>query len=283
MKVLLCAALGLIAQVYAQGTRPNTLSNLRLWIKADSLDGGADRYTDGAVIDSAYNWGSVGGAFINAAGTDRPLYQTAVSPTGLPAMEFDGTDDNLVKNSSTAQFNFLHNGTQNTFILAFQLKAAGVAHVFFANNYTTAPTSTQTGTDFAITSSNTAQHFMTRSFAGQATYNNVTSNTFASTTIIQYMAVTITNAGNDTSFIRMNSVSQTRQVQQFAYAATDATQNASIGMASGGLNAYLFEMIIYEGIKSEAEIAGVIDYLQFRLEENITSSITRTGRRRMIN
>ena len=73
---------------------------------------------DGAAVSSWAGSGSGAVTFTQGTAGSQPTYQTAETPTGKPAVQFDGVDDALAKSSGTI------NGTLRQTIMAV-VKATG--------------------------------------------------------------------------------------------------------------------------------------------------------------
>lgn len=69
---------------------PTTFGSRRGWYPADGLS-----FANGAAVDACADAFGNGNALSQASGTLQPLYRANGGPNGRPALEFDGTDDNL--------------------------------------------------------------------------------------------------------------------------------------------------------------------------------------------
>jgi len=249
----------------AQGIRPDDLVNLRAWIKSDSLESGGATYGNGVAIDSAYNWGSIGGAFTQAS-TGRPIFRTNISPTGLPAADFDGVNDALVHGSSNALYKFLHDGGDYTFVFVFKLKSVGVYHTLFSTNSTGTLTSANVGFGARINSDNSVMCYVTKGVGGQVIIDNTTVNQFDDTESIQFAVMTYDTDENPDHVIRMNGEQQTTDdATSLPHTSANSTVDARISVSSTHMgNYYFFELILYSDKKSDSEIASLLEYLYYK-------------------
>lgn len=73
---------------------PTDFPNLALWLKADAIGGLADGDPVDTWADSSGN-----GFDVSGSGTSRPTYRTGIF-NGLPAVRFDGSNDNLLREAA---------------------------------------------------------------------------------------------------------------------------------------------------------------------------------------
>lgn len=258
---------GTALRLEAQGSRPDAFANLKLWIKADSLDPGANDYSGGSRIDSAFNWGSVGGAFTQGSLESRPYFITNASPTGLPAMSFnnDGTTDDNLNQPGTSLYKFAHDGTVGvTFVCVFKIISVFGSSYSFFNNNNFSTGSNSIGATFGLYFDNRASTYITRGASGTFSFSNFTSNTFTQTATLQFYIGRIDLAGSDTSRITMNNVFQTKQVRQGTASTSNASNSAFIGNSPSNAQpayVYIYEVIMYSDYKSDAQIADLMDHL----------------------
>ena len=101
---------------------PTTIPGLQLWLDAsdastlyDATSGGSLVAADGGVARWEDKSGNARHATQGTSGS-RPLRKTAVQG-GRDVLRFDGSNDSLSIPSSTATFNFMHNGDNTLFIV----------------------------------------------------------------------------------------------------------------------------------------------------------------------
>jgi len=235
----------------AQSIRPDQLDSLRTWVKADSL---GKSFSDEASVDSMYDWGSTGSAFV--AGTS-PKFDINQSPTGLPGVRFGLSTSNLVKNNSAASYKFLHDGTPYTLIMVFRINSIGVVHTLFRTAATI--TGASYGTQVYINTNNQMVHMISKASSGNFLINNITTNVFDETSSVQFIVVTYDTDGDPDDIIRMNGEQQTTaNVTNLPHGTSNADNGRFGTNSASSTNFHLYEFILYKGKKTNDEISSLL-------------------------
>ena len=263
-------------------TRMDQLSNLKVWIRMDSMkvaDCSGVPCADGIAVDSIKNLGSLASEFFaNAAGT-IPTYKPAISPNGLPGLNMDGNDDRIIFQGTKANYKFLHDGTSSyTIVIVFQLKSIGQAQFLLMDNSNTS----DPGFMISLNGLNQVVHLISKD-TGTHPINNPTSNTFGNADSVQIISVTYNTAGSDTSRIRVNNQMQTFSIAASTYSSNDSQTNLLVGADASDIpnacDAYIYEIGIYSDLKTEVELSNLYDGL---IEHWVGSASEPPSRRRGI-
>lgn len=240
--------------VKAQGTRPDQLANLQLWIRADST---TLTYADGATIDSVKNLGAVGGWFIQATGANQPLFRSSVSQTEKPGIDFDGSNDNLAMPSSTASFNFLHTSSDNTLIAVFMFDAVSGSQIVYHNhNYS----GTGVGSSLLFVNGQVNPNIFNGT-ANQLPMNIISPETL-SVNIVYFATITHDENRNPNWIERIDGVNRHTSEDIFIHSASNATQNFTLGRSALSFNGKLLELFAYNDLKTPAEIDSLELYIR---------------------
>jgi len=264
---------------------PDDLSGLQLWLDAsdastlyDATTGGSLVAADGGVARWEDKSGNSRHMTQGTAGS-RPTRKTAIQ-NSLAVLRFDGGDF-VSMPSSTATFNFLHNGDSTVFVVFKAGTTANPGSVYWvmSNNISDNSIDGKTGfylrwDDRTLDNANLADaliHVVSNSgqtrFAGIAT-NGFPANTFALATVRGDIAnATIASR----SQIRLNGGSAITLLTGDTNAGTalptaNASDNFTIGDQSGavkgnGLNGDIAEIIMYDTALSNTDRATVESYL----------------------
>jgi len=249
------------SSVYSQSPIiPSTLDSLRLWIKADSLRNAANPYSADANIDSAYNWGSVGGAFTQATAGNRPLFKTGISATGLPGILFVASDY-IMHNSSTSLYNFMHqSGKDWTAFVVFKASALSDGPIF-----STADADFGVGAHLRVIEATDGWLTQIGDGTGSPALNrtSITGTDWVSN--INFVVVTHDQTANPDYMLRVDGVKRDSANTSAGDYSSGNASNARLGRylsgASQTYDGYIFELIVFEGRKSDATISGVLEYL----------------------
>lgn len=215
--------------------QPSDFAGLSAWWKADAITGLADGGAVSTWNDSSGNGNNAGGS-----GDARPLYRTN-QVNGLPAVDFDGTDDWL--NASSAPTH----GNEQTLLAVVRLDAIGSLMMIRG----------------AVGGGGISMDVATTGALGlgiSAQAHTVVSGT-TMTTGTWYILTGSVSASNDWMRARVNG-SQT----QAAWTGTATTargtriSNDTVN-AAGKLNGQIAELISYQALRSDAEILALEDYL----------------------
>lgn len=246
------------------GTRPDQLGNLILWVRSDSL---GKSYSADAQIDSIKNLGSVGNWFTQGTAANRPLFRTGVSQTGLPGIDFDGSNDNLAMPSSTTLFNSLHNDTDNTVVAVFMCDALNVLGTLYHNNNIT---STSIGDALRISSANRLVQFTAKGVSAQPVVDNQPPDQIQSTGVVHFVISTHSTSRSPNFIMRVDTLDRTVSEDIYTASASNATANLTLGHSSGAFNGKLLELFAYSDLKSAAQIRGLETYLIDRYYSSFT-------------
>lgn len=111
-------------------TTPDTISGLKLWLKADSLG-----LSDGTAVSSWTDSSGTGNTATQATGANQPLYKTSII-NGQPVVRFDGNNDFM----NTGTTGFPSGNSDLTMITVFKATASGgVVYAYGANTNSTTP------------------------------------------------------------------------------------------------------------------------------------------------
>jgi hypothetical protein len=239
--------------------RPNQLANLKFWVKADSVKStnNGNQYTDGAAMDTVYNWGSFGGYILQTSASSKPIYRANATLPALPAMEMDGTDNFGQGNQTLANYNFCHDGRGFTTISVFYAQTASRTNLLFN---TAANSSSNSGFDLLITSGNKARFNIAKAVGG-ATYIIAleSTNTFSGTgqaNVYVVSGVYNPNYSPDTAFVRVNGVQE--GVAQATNLLHSRSNSATVAISSTtGLLGFFLEACLYSEVKTTAELAAL--------------------------
>ncbi|NIA06462.1 MAG: PEP-CTERM sorting domain-containing protein [Actinobacteria bacterium] len=258
--VAIVVGLVLTSSVLGSYTGTPVTSGLRWWLDA------ADPYNNGGTALPAE--GNVIGQWYDKAtgdGSQDPTtaYQNSphwYSNSGAPVLRFDGTDDKMEVASSTASFNYLHDGTANTvFIVAKSDNAA----YFLENN---GALDSNPGTRFANVS--TSGRYLTQVTNGSATsyiiYTGAGTWPLGNYEITSRRFVdsgTPSDGTDDVELIRDGSLIATADATA-GFSSADANRNMVIGRLGGTyLDGDISEILAYDRALSDAELNQVGSYL----------------------
>ena len=259
-------------------------AELQLWLDAadsatlfDATTGGSLVAADGGVA----RWEDKSGNARHATqGTsaNRPARKTAIQ-AGLDVLRFDGSNDSLSIPSSTATFNFMHNGDHTLFIVYKAGTTANPNAIYFliANGVSGDSIDSQTGfylrwddrstvpfqdqTIYVIANAGGAR------FVGVSSADTFPANVFNLQTVvgnpqdstIANRATTRRNGGAALSLSTGDTNAGT------ALPTGNATQDLRIGATAGTstsfLNGDIAEIIIYDSALSDADREAVENYL----------------------
>lgn len=263
----LLAALTSTFEPMPAGTRPNQLDNLVLWVKADSL---GKTYAGDAQVDSMRDWANVGEWFTQATAGNRPLYRTNVSPTGLPGVDFDGSDDFLTNASSTTLYNDFH-GTSATIFVVFLLDGANEVQAHWHNN---AGSSNNIGSFIDLDAEGNFVFLSTHAVPAEFGYNFSSTQEFDQLDSVYYATILIKSTPDDTLVFRMNGVRKGSQTGGI-FTLSNASLDAVIGHASAALNGKILEIVGFSDTLTDGEVNGIELYI---LDKWIAAQVTTRGR-----
>lgn len=244
----------------AQSLRPDQISGLQFWVKADSLQAASNPYSNNAQVDSAYNWGAVGGALTQTTAGQRPLFKTGISPTGLPGLLFDGADDYMSMPSSTTLFNFMHTlSTPNTAVLVLWIPSVpAVTKYIFTNSGNNSGASSSNGFLFYHGASGGLAYHVGRNANAPALSRTLTSKDLSLGITI---AVVTYDEGENPDYRGRIDGAQTDSADTGSHGTGNATNNVSLGFSSNTFSGYIFEAALYDERVSNANLASLIDHL----------------------
>lgn len=89
----------------SSGFDPNSISGLKLWLKADSgpVKNGGGSPSDGDSVTTWTDKSAIGNSVSQGTVANMPLYKTGIQ-NGLPGILFDGSNDTMTKTSPTGLF-----------------------------------------------------------------------------------------------------------------------------------------------------------------------------------
>ena len=280
---------------------PSFISGLQAWYDAsdattlfDATSGGSPVAADGGVARWEDKSGNARHMTQGTSGS-RPTRKTAIQ-NSLAVLRFDGGDF-VSMPSSTATFNFLHNGDSTVFVV---FKAGTTAnpesvYVVMSNNISDGSIDDKTGfylrwddrtwADTAL--ADALIHVVSNSgqarFVGRAT-NGFPANTFALATVRGDIAnATIAsrsqirrNGGNEIPLTTSDTSAEA------ALPTANASDNFTIGHQSGavkgnGLNGDIAEIIMYDTALSNTDRAAVESYLMTKWGINAPTSLAATA------
>lgn len=219
--------------VAGSGVLPTDYGNLSAWWKADAITGLADGAALSPWVDS-----SGSGYNATATGTQRPTYRTS-QVGGLPALDFDGADDWL--NSSAPS-----NGNEQTLFAVVRLDTIGLPMMIrgAAGGGALSMEITDTG-NLALANAGSAP--------------TVTS--AALSTGVWYILAGSASASLDFMRVRVGGV-QTAATWTGTAATVRGTRISNNTANNGGrLDGKIAELIVYQALRSDAEIVAIEGYL----------------------
>lgn len=241
---------------------PANENGLVLWWRADSL---GKSFSNNGAIDTSWNWGSLGNVLRQTNLFSRPRYQTGISPTNLPGVYFDGSNDFLIYNGAVADFTSLHDGTGHTIIIAFMTELADRRHGLLA---TSNSSGTKIGRSVWVETDNRFYSEIRKSSSLVNIYYPSKGGHAGNTGTMQFLGILHGDDGFDDIQI-FNAIQDTGQNAVNLPYSTDVPASAfAVGRAfpNGGLNAFfrgwLFEVVIYFERKSDEVVAGLFKYME---------------------
>lgn len=227
----------------------------------------------GSLITSITSSGLNGG-IMEASGVDRPTLVSSVA-LGVDVAEFDGVSERLGVNGSTADYNFLHDGSGGCVIIVAYVDDANPdkAQVFLDNHgLTSANTGFSIYHDDRSSSSrnNRLVNTVAKSSAGNLSVQNLSLDNAFSTEEYNSL-ITVIDADNATAADRsILNVNNGTDIKLNTKTNTPSTGNASrdLNLARSGLGAFYFKgkvarVIIADTIPTAGQLADVQTRLDY--------------------
>ena len=134
--------------------QPPDFANLRVWLDGDDIDGsGNSTLTNGQLISSWKNKGSLGGTMDQATSGNQPTYRSSLGPGGKAAAEFD-SNDWMTSSLASSDYIFMHDGTGCTIYTIARMTTSAV-HTLVSTS-----TGTAIGIGHRSVTAFTASYFM---------------------------------------------------------------------------------------------------------------------------
>lgn len=258
----------------AQGTRPDQVPHtLQIWVKADSLLTSNRQPSDGAQVDTMYNWGTIGGQFVQATAGNRPLFVTKATYSAKSAVRFDGSNDALTATAALSNFKFIHDGTTSwTIIAAYQ----HVTKTATSRIFDTAGTSSG-GSGMILYAMHTDDFSYMQLYkgTGASIFNIQMSNNIKNkvgTLLIMVIRLDISFA-TDSMYVMIDGTTINRAgATNTPYSSADASSAKFGNATSGALDGYLQEFVVYSGLLTDNQVSDVSTYLRAKWETFDTSA-----------
>ncbi len=241
---------------------PTAISNMKLWLKADSISA-----SEGDVIDTWSDSSGTGNDAVMVTAGQQPSYRRGVI-NGMPALRFDGTDR---MNPTTTGF---PSGNSNvTVFTVYTSTDANDQRVFSYGNSTAG---TRTNLSITAFDNNTIRS----SIGGSGTnvdadlLTDRTSNSYRSHPVIQTFRYTASSLLMET----YAPVQGTSATDTLAGSANLSTTTGKVGSSPGNTNfhqGFIAEIILYADTLTETQRIGVEAYLmqKYGLLPNVNSSV----------
>lgn len=239
---------------------PLSIANCKVWLDASDT---STISLSGSEVTQWTDKTANGYTFTQGTSANRPLSGTRTQ-NGRNVIDFDGTNDKLVATSSGSTWNFLHNGTEHTILVAF-LQDVDSNNGFFLG--TSAANFVNRGASHGVLAGDRIfSQVATGSGSIRAVDADVTS--FGDMQVFTYVSFTMkpsnATASERVAFRYKNGAANKPNAATGAVSTSDATFALSIGSNSTDtfpLNGVLGEILIYDVALSDANRGLLETYL----------------------
>lgn len=239
---------------------PLSIANCKVWLDASDT---STISLSGSEVTQWTDKTANGYAFTQGTSANRPLSGTRTQ-NSKNVIDFDGSNDRLVSTAAASTWNFLHDGTEYTFLVAFlqDLDGNGAFLGTSAANF-----GNRGATHGVLASDRIFSQVATGASGTRAVDADVTS--FGDMQVFTYLSYTLkpsnATASERVAFRYKNGAANKPNSASGAVSASDATNTLALGDASNAttfpFNGVIGEILIYDVALSDANRGLLESYL----------------------
>lgn len=242
---------------------PSTISNLKLWLKADAISS-----TDGTAISTWSDSSGTGNDATQATGANQPIYRTNII-NGMPAVDFDGSNDRMAV--TTTGF---PSGNADFTMIGVHLPVSASDKRVFVFGQSTA--GTRTNAVMTVLDGNTFENSIgsTGSDLDWDLPTNTTSNNIRTAPVVQTFRYTASSLLME-GFAPVQNTSSSTTLNGSASLSTSLARLGSNSSSNANFyEGYIAEFILYSSAITDAQRIGIEAYLmqKYGLLPNVNSS-----------